>query len=594
MSASMGQHDSNEVLLSYLDREQSEAERARIEQHLAVCWLCRSRLQELERTAQEVARMVATGFVSSDRAAKARASFLAAQPALERVLQREVLPLEKPERWFSHTRFAIPASIAACLVLVFGWMLSRPVDRKIPVAPVRETARQIVERTELNERKQIVPRTVTHQVFEYRIQSGRKSRGGRVEFWSDGDEKRYASRMFDGGGKLIHAVWRPGSANAELLPAILVTRADPNEMQARFKGWLDRRSGEPLLLATEFVEYCRRAQLEITMTPLREVSESLVRLSATRFVNGARMELSLDVNAKNYRVRRQVLRIWRDEREMEFVLDARSLESLATVASAVFQPIDMTPEIVAVAPIAEPEPAIQPEPVIPQPVNLEKLEVAVLYALHVQGVFGRDSWEVRRDGDRIQILAVVATETRKEILLNALHELGREEALSANVQTWAESGWKPPTVSLSAGSSAALDHANAVFGDGWALQQLAERFNAARVAAMDDHSKALFERMLHDHLVSLRRGSVDLREALSQFAERPVVVERQRDRGTADWQDQVHELFRLTTQIRDQTQTLLLEPPAKKTADGLIALIDTLAREARELDLTLLRPFERK
>ena len=78
------EHLADEILVAFLDGEMSKSQIRAIQNHLDLCWKCRSALAELETTAEATSRLLAERPKDEiDRSLQARERFLQWRTAFE-------------------------------------------------------------------------------------------------------------------------------------------------------------------------------------------------------------------------------------------------------------------------------------------------------------------------------------------------------------------------------------------------------------------------------------------------------------------------------------------------------------------------------
>ena len=191
-------HCSDEQLLACMDGELEPTSERMVQDHLKNCWECRARAQDIERQVHLVTKtLMETSFLEMDRAARAKAMFLA---------WRKHTPNPKPVR----SRHGVPslwatallAGLAAISLFVllgsFFWRGASPIPGEI-MARSRDfesgLAQQSVHEALEIEMEQVKP--VQHkQVGEFQV-------------WSEGGSGRFASQWMTADGKLQYALWHP-------------------------------------------------------------------------------------------------------------------------------------------------------------------------------------------------------------------------------------------------------------------------------------------------------------------------------------------------------------------------------------------------
>lgn len=591
MSSSPDHHCSDEVLLGYLDRELDPAERTRADSHLAACWLCRARLNEMDQTVQRVAGLLIDGLRSPDRAARAREGFLEHVQRFEKKSPVLSIPSSGKARW---RIIAALATAAAVLIAIVGWTLrSRTTPVPLPV--------NVVDAASGAEHRQIAGAGVVHQIFGWEIDSSTPNTGkrnGRVEIWSEGEGQRYASRLFSGDGRLVHTVWTPNTGGRLIFPAAMIRdepTGDNEKLEQRLVAWLENRPHAALFLADEFDEFCRHMQV----MPVVERLGSTVRISAKKETNGITAEFILIVDASTSMPLRQVLRLSETTRSVEIRLSVGGVRAVSTEDHAVFYPPSRPSKPREVKPALPIEPAIAAAPL---PTPGESL-IELLYQLHRQGVCGEDSISIVRNAEGApQLRILVRSEERKETLRASLSEAVAMAGIDTEIGMDSNPDRPVRKASLDAPvPHAAAEHALAVstelFVHAWALQQIAELPEAAHAG----RSSALLARMVRDHLSALQRLSGDMHGTFSAVLIPSLTKEGPVDLQDIDteWQPAAVRLFRAAARVHDIANHVAGEDrspaaPVRQSLQDLAGSLSTLSRSIEGFHSAFAVDFENK
>jgi hypothetical protein len=178
-------HLSDQELLLASDGELSARDAERVQAHLAACWSCRARGQEIEGAIGEFVRLYRRDLGAQFPPADGPRALLKAQLAQLAVTQRSGLP-----QWLdlSSWRFSwVIVAVASCLAItafLLSYSRMRPSERVVavavpdpsltPGATVLESRGEVCQ--ESNTKNKAVPVTLRRQVFdEYGIKSGSPS-----------------------------------------------------------------------------------------------------------------------------------------------------------------------------------------------------------------------------------------------------------------------------------------------------------------------------------------------------------------------------------------------------------------------------------
>ncbi len=370
-------HCSDDLLIAYADGELSPREQSRVAAHLRECWECRGRMEQLDATAQALARMAAENpFGGAHRAACAKARFLEWKREFERQAAGR-------RNWFS--RFPLPAvpALAALVALAISGALFWAVKLSERARPL-----ETLDKARMFEQALLARPAVLHQVMHIEVLQTEpvvKRGGGRLELWAERGQ-RYSARWTDWNGELQYAVWHPSAGKAWRYDSRYARRALPASEQAttgvslvemeadRFEqleaavlDWVRRRSWRPVEVAGDFARYASQGGLALEARRSR-TPEGRTSLLLTARRAGATMtvDLLLELDAETYRPRLQQATYRYQDRVLYVRVNVARQDPLpaAEVAAGVFGP-DASLLISLPSRSRQIIPALMPPPVLP-------------------------------------------------------------------------------------------------------------------------------------------------------------------------------------------------------------------------------------
>lgn len=503
-------HCEDEALLAWLDGELPEAEAAELSRHLSGCAECRERSREVQHDLECVAALAKASSPGAAEVAAAKRRFRAWAGAQE---QACVLPAPRKRR-FPVWPMAAAASVAAML-LGGWWLLRRPEPATTALARVESAEASLA-------------RGPVHQVFEVKVVETRpvqRETAGRFEVWSDGGGRYAGSFRYDDGSVVL--------AQAPT-PVVALYRLPEHSYEAlvrEFVHWVRSRPWRPVALSQDLALFVREDGAKLGA----ETFEDVIRFTAERERDGARVQFVLTVDRRTGQPRSQTLR---------FLSAARAIElRMAVLEYAAYKRID--PKVFAPAPEPLPE-----KPARPRGADAE---VEVRYALHRTQACRNEILEVAEMADgRIRVRGVVPDAARRASLLARLGE------------------W-PVAAEISVGQTAGRlnDPAYLAYQEGLALVRLAEAFPAARYARLPEESRARIQAMVHDHAVAARTQ-------LALASKQPVPGASEPDLApNSTWNARCFALFRaidrLDSALQENAETEALFRTAIRQAEILAA-----------------------
>jgi len=562
-------HYSDDVLLACRDGELPGRTRSAVERHLEVCWLCRTRQEELEQQVRAVAEVFQKqdfpdpGWVEQSKRwfARWRAQFERNTPEFHGFT---------PLSWLSGQRIAALASVAAiCFaLLVAGFFGSRRMPSPADIVAKSRLAERELHRQDLRqvfrvEIAQIKPASLRHE--------------SQLTVWSEKAGQRFASR-WEENGALKHGAWRPSNGGRYIYnPAVdsqlvswssaakVVSIAeladqglDFQQMEAAFLTWLESHQWRPISLTADLSAFTSLEGVTLTAERARSRDgQQVLQLVARRKTARLTVELTVEVDPLSYQPRVQRIRFETPGRAMEVGLFGDRIEAIprAQLLPALFEP-----DVHIAGRQAGAEPgmrSVRRAPALDEtaspilaPAEETAREIEVHYALHRLGAcLGEQIDIVKRPSSRILVRAVVETEQRKAELGAALRALpfvdveikSLSEALESSPQPSAATGqgsgitiaapklpiqelledyfskrYEPAEVPrrIAGLANQVTSLSGGVLAEAWAIRRLATDFPARTADGLRGAPRWLLEKMFQDHVTALRGKGNHLCEAL--------------------------------------------------------------------------------
>jgi hypothetical protein len=334
-------HYSDEDLLSHLDGEISKRKRKIISQHLEFCWICRARQAELETQIQLLSAHIQNLAPNPDWQYSTRQKIAAFEEQFESRLR-----VSRRSAFLGKRRWMFAASLGICataMMLFFLW--------RTPMRPGLAPSLVVQHANEAAVKLAEVP---VHQVFhinEVQIRPLGTRRESRLEIWSDGPSRRFASKWTGSGGLLKHAIWDNGAkspliyTSRKLQPfprknerkgATAFAIAEPNldSLEAQFMRWLEERPWSPVALLPD-VSLWEGAG---AIMRVERLSSRQIRLFVQRKKAGIRVEFTALFGISDSLPRLQTLKVESAERVVEFQLSSERIDTVPSFSPAVFYP----------------------------------------------------------------------------------------------------------------------------------------------------------------------------------------------------------------------------------------------------------------
>lgn len=485
----MNNHISDGELLRAVDGELSKDEVARINEHLAACWMCRTRLNDFEDTIHRFVRIHISDF--SEQATEIDGP--------RAMLRARIAELEKAESfsWWdtlslSMKRRAVPALVTVGLIIVVFVSVQRPRGHQI-VAKI--TVTDVLNEAEIGEQAQIhlTKQPVTYQ--KVRIRLGGKSFNRSI--YRDVNNRRDSVSVQSDGQAMSEQ-----DAARELRPIERAFSEAKLDWQAplsptRLSGW--------------------RSALQ-TKADRVDQEGSATQISTSTH-EGPIAEATVEFRNADYHPVSETLRL-RDNHVVEIAELEYKVIELKQLDAAVFA--------------AHPGQSVREKNV-----GGLALELAVMECLNRVNAFMGDQISIERNHDSVLVHGVVDGKQRRDEIVGALGLLAKDEDLhldiavpSGVVRSQANStretvegieGFQraPADASLRQffGKSSADDtatqeqverftgevslHSHAARAHALALKQIAERFSPEDLAAMTPEQHKHWRDMLQSHALDV-------------------------------------------------------------------------------------------
>src|SRR6266567_6810600 len=359
MFPSIQKHYSDERLLAYVDGELPGRMADKTARHLAVCWQCRARLDEIENQAYAVARALSDdSSLHPLHMAKVKERLIAAQREYERTLASQA-----SVRFRGSAGWRWAAAACACMGLLAAVVFWRGQTQKHEVLAKSEQVEQML---------------ITHpvrQMLHVQLSEVRPSplkRNGKIEIWSEPKQNHFALRWWDAeAGSLRQALWRPqddrqyayrytsapGVISHYASPSKFVSLADLSQrgveieaIEGQFMNWLENRQWKPITLSQDFAGFVSQEGVELNLERISGAEGARVfRLTARRRVGSLTTEITLEMDGTSYRPRLLRIAFETPDRAAELSLISERVE---TVPATVLRSSVFTPEVGVTAPPA--------------------------------------------------------------------------------------------------------------------------------------------------------------------------------------------------------------------------------------------------
>lgn len=486
-------HCSDDLLIAHADGELAGRDKRRVPEHLAECWECRARLEQLETTARTLARMSAEApFGGAQRAAAAKASFLVWRTEFEREhsSRRPAWP-----RWRMLPAQAW-ATLAALLVVGAAFWMEQNWKRPRPM--------ETLEKARRAEQSLFSQPAVVHQVMNIEVIEAApqpKRGGGRLEVWAQHGQ-RYSARWTDLRGELKYAVWHPSPEQSwrydsgvarHALPvkhqettdvSLVEMRAGRFEsLEAAVLDWVRNRTWKPVEVAGDFARFASSGGLSLDAHRGRASDgQETLRLTAHKAGTGMSVDFTLELDADSYHPRLQQVTYRVGERVLVVRVDVAKEVPLppAQVAPGIFGP---DAALLVSLPRVSPRP---PAPVLPAPPALASLDVL-------------ESPEAELERMSTAHLLGACIPPRPPTVVGGP---GLDAALRRQVERRLAGLSSPLTVDSIAAETLSL--ATTALDEATELQRLAEWSASQQAGQLDARHWSMLDRMIQDHVARLR------------------------------------------------------------------------------------------
>lgn len=557
-------HPSDEELLVYIDGELKAKTARNVQKHLARCWSCRARRDEMDqligsfvKDRKRVLDSLCPG--GSEAEARLEKQFRSRlkpllsegvpSPRLHPLFHQVIIRGHFPRvSW-------VAGFLAACLFLALFIPLNR-----VPSVSAHEVLQRI-QASEIQKIRQ-VPKAVVYQKLRVTRRAAVPHREESVtwESWTDTHSQRFTQRVTDAPESS-----RSGGSLRGPTPSVLPLLAEVQEVfQANH---LDQR--QPLSAAAygRWRNTVRSQQEDVIETSLLNGDKALAIRTAVEGPHDVKkiIEGELIVREQDWHAVEQRLKVQGKSEILDYALAEKAFDVVALTSLPPSLFADFVPPAVATA--VSPKIAA---PVVSPPSEADSLavEIQAHYVLHqLKACLGKPLEVTRNAAGRVQVSGLVETQDEKRELLVALETVPAatkriqtiEEAVkaeasmpSAPAELQASSEVLPPQQSMKAQtnrlplqdqleqyfstakslqtegksesakvaleiaelSNTIISLSKSVMAEAWALRRLAERYSGDRSAGLTPHSRLLLHNMVQDHLSSLWLQTEKVRQFL--------------------------------------------------------------------------------
>jgi hypothetical protein len=487
-----------------------------VKRHLEQCWKCRSRQFDIEARVRALMSVVdCPDFLDAARVAEAKHKFLAWRDTCRR---EAGVPSRKPVPGGNGWRLRVAAVLVPAVLLcgTAGWWYSRP--DVVLAAPLlaRSTANE--------EAPARTSAQVVHRIIRLEERSGGKVRHRRIEIWhgpSAGDPARRVEtrRVYDEHDRLISCGWTAQSGSRMVVRRGASPQAQPVSIAGA--GGVPESieaAGQMDLSAKQFTALLgdvSRAVVEETPSTyvVRYQASSTAANKSPRVTSAA-----LILNRPDLRPIEQSLVVEREKlppEEYRLVETRFDSYPRSAISASVFEPDpELLKPVTSAAVLAAPawtasaaKPAAAPEP--PHISVNVSLEVEVISLLAQANISLGDQAALKRTPEGGVVLNLtVENESQEASVLAALAPVLDDPTLKVEMALRAA----PPPQGLATARLA--ERARRAKAHALALKQVAARFTAGQLAAMDEDTRREWRTMVRRHAQAFEYETMTLREEL--------------------------------------------------------------------------------
>jgi hypothetical protein len=609
--AASQEHYSDEQLLAYLDGELQPTTTLRVQSHLATCWECRARMQDIEQQVHLVTTTIMETSVNGmDRATRAKTSFLAQRRYTpDPKLARTLLSTPRLIRWGT--------LLLAGLTTIFLFVLLSPFSRRgATPSPGEIMARSLASESGLAEQS-------VHQTFQIEMEQLKpvqRKRVSELQVWSDNGGGRFASRWMTSEGKLRYALWHPAAdetyqynpagapavqrldrrgATAAFLIELPGQMLDLEKLESGFVEWLESRSWQPVSLASNFSAFVDQEGATLQAERVAVDGRIILRVRAQHTVGQFVATLILEVDSLSYRPHKLQVRFETAKQAVELRMVEKGMNLGPEAAS--FSPADFTSHVTV--PDSVDKPSRRPGSLLAKSNDSIRSEADVIseeinieYALHRARACRGEPIQMIRDLDgKIIVEGVVGTLERKMQLLSVLAPFGSSSRVRIRIRTVEEAS-PPRSASAQTGldlngsatlrppSTRAIELSNEKFP----IRELLEQY-FRRIGAESSTSSHPGEQISVRHeVINLSNKALELSDgalmdawALRRLAERYPLAQTRDVPPNAKWlletmlRDHLAELKAHVNQLQSLVGPVLLSSAPAQTYAEAVSQIET-------------------
>jgi hypothetical protein len=456
----LNRHYEEETLLAHIHGELSAADENELIEHLARCWLCRSRADELRREFQALADSVQRDLLMPrKRVWKAKAKLT------EQIAQREA-DLQQPDQHKSMLNglswrwLGAAASVLICIGAALFWFLE---ENNTP-GPAEVLAR--VELAEASyESGPIVFQRLHIEISQVEPQG--ESTASELETWSDPETARFTSRWVGLDGTLEYARWkgqghdgtasydwtRTGGTSArtrggsEFLSLLNLGEFGlaTEELSRGFVSWLGSRPWRPVRLSENFRLLVDEQGTDLRLERVFVDGREFFRVEARKNLKGRVAVVILDINSSTYEPQMLRVRYEVDGRISELRIRQSAIQVISTAAldASVFDPRLPTEVGAARVPgrlqleaLPRDLSAIRSSTAKPSRSEMVAAEIRIHYAVHEAEACLRESVQVvEAETGGLIVNGIVANEMVKARVMSRLTGADLPEWVAIEVRT---------------------------------------------------------------------------------------------------------------------------------------------------------------
>ncbi len=546
----------NELLLAWLEGQDSFFWSWRIRRHMYRCWSCRNRAAQLEEAIQAVQQELSGIDCDPREIETARWRFWQAVHASS----SNADPLERPRGRRPYLSWAAAFAIAASVTVLVRWRTEAPSSGENPL-----TAIHAFERME-DEGFQSSIRQLT-----YRIDisaPGHPAVKRLWERWSAPKHKAFKSVWSDEEGRVRSVLFsgqlQDTASSENLWDAVRLCLSGKVNPEAAVLEWAGKQLWQPVSMAHELAEFQARTGALLRI----ERSGNGSAISAAQVIGGIRVSMRMLANSDGA-VPRLLQISWQQGAGNEVIRVVREKDVIYTDFSLVkraFEPSPILDRDKAFRPRASAVPAQKSGSVDLGAARVEAFEVIHHLALCMQ-----QTLQVTEEGGHVEVSGFVPDAATRNLLTESLQAsaLGGSirshvelpdlahlppaiqppqrqitgEMQAAPVERWFREqfrGERPMTEREVFGiMNRAISLATVIAAQSSAMRRLGKEFSTAQEASLPLAYRARLLTMVNDHFSPILRAAAELQEVLESLFPHSAALPpaTQSEPGAANWQE---------------------------------------------------------